>query len=140
MFYFIDRERKEFKVKMLNHKCDTPHCVSHRMPWMSRFLTYVYKRNEQTSSVTVNYHRRLSNVVRRVATCKPGKPRLTSFPETLALFFIQFLSFRKIKVQDRQNGPSKLFRAYQKKLAGYAPGSINISNTWLGTKSTELLL
>ena len=48
----------------------------------------------------------LSN--RRVATCKPGKPGLTSFSETLALFFIQFLSFRKMKVQGRQNGPSGL--------------------------------
>ena len=45
----------------------------------------------------------------RVATCKPGKFGLTSFSETLALFFIQFLSFRKMKIQDRQNGPSKLF-------------------------------
>ena len=45
---------------------------------------------------------------RRVATCKPGKPGLTRFSETLALFFIQFLSFRKMKVQDRQNGPSGL--------------------------------
>ena len=60
---------------------------------------------------------------RRVATCKPGKPGLTSFSETLALFFVQFLSFPKMKVQDRQNGPSKSFRAYQKKLAGYAPAS-----------------
>ena len=47
-------------------------------------------------------------VVRRVATCKPGKPGLTSFSETLALFFSQFLSFRKMKVQDKQNGPSGL--------------------------------
>ena len=46
--------------------------------------------------------------IRRVATCKPGKPGLTSFSETLALFFIQILSFRKMKVQDRQNGPSGL--------------------------------
>ena len=46
--------------------------------------------------------------IRRVATCKPGKPGLTSFSETLALFFIQLLSFRKMKVQDRQNGPSGL--------------------------------
>ena len=46
--------------------------------------------------------------IRRVATCKPGKPGLTSFSETLALFFIQFLSFRKMKLQDRQNGPSGL--------------------------------
>ena len=45
---------------------------------------------------------------RRVATCKQGKPGLTSFSETLALFFIQFLSFRKMRVQDRQNGPSGL--------------------------------
>ena len=45
---------------------------------------------------------------RRVATCKPGKPGLTNFSETLALFFIQFLSFRKMKVQGRQNGPSGL--------------------------------
>ena len=59
--------------------------------------------------------------IRRVATCKPGKPGLTSFSETLALFFIQFLSFRKMKVQNTQNGPSKSFRAYQKKLVGYAP-------------------
>ena len=47
-------------------------------------------------------------IVRSVATYKPGKPGLTSFSETLALFFIQFLSFRKMKVQDRQNGPSGL--------------------------------
>ena len=59
-----------------------------------------------------------------VATCKPGKPGLTNFSETLAFFFIQFISFRKMKVQDRQNGPSKSFRAYQKKLAGYAPGDV----------------
>ena len=45
---------------------------------------------------------------RRVATCKPSKPGLTSFSESLAFFFIQFLSFRKMKVQDRQNGPSGL--------------------------------
>ena len=50
-----------------------------------------------------------NNIVsRRVATCKPGKPRLTIFSETLALFFVQFLSFRKMKAQDRQNGPSGL--------------------------------
>ena len=61
---------------------------------------------------------------RRVATCKPDKPGLTSFSETLALFFVQFLSFWKIKVHDRQNSPSKSFQAYQKKLAGYAPGII----------------
>ena len=47
-------------------------------------------------------------VVRRVATCKPGKPGLNCFSETLALFFSQFLSFRKMKVQDKQNGPSGL--------------------------------
>ena len=47
-------------------------------------------------------------IVRRVATYKPGKPGFTSFSETLALFFIQFLLFRKMKVQDRQNGPSGL--------------------------------
>ena len=28
-----------------------------------------------------------------------------------------------MKVQDKQNGPSKSFRAYQKKLASYAPAS-----------------
>ena len=42
-----------------------------------------------------------------VATCKPGTG-LTSFSETLAIFFIQFLSFQKIEVQYRQNGPSGL--------------------------------
>ena len=47
-------------------------------------------------------------MIRRVATCKPGMPGLTSFSETLTLFFIQFLSFRKTKVQDKQNGPSGL--------------------------------
>ena len=47
-------------------------------------------------------------IVRRVAACKPGKPGLTSFSETLALFFMQFFSFRKMKVKDRQNGPSGL--------------------------------
>ena len=45
----------------------------------------------------------LKRTNRRVATCKPGKPGLTSYSETLALVFIQFLSFRKMKVQDRQN-------------------------------------
>ena len=45
---------------------------------------------------------------RRVATCKPGRPGLTSFSETLVVFFIQFLSFGKMKAQDRQNGPSGL--------------------------------
>ena len=40
------------------------------------------------------------NITRRVATCKPGKPGLTSFSETLALSFIQ-------KVQDRRNDPSE---------------------------------
>ena len=65
---------------------------------------------------------KLCSTVRSVASCKPGKPGLTSFSETLAPFFIQFLSFRKMKVQDRQKGPSKSFRAYQKKkLASYAP-------------------
>ena len=29
-----------------------------------------------------------------------------------------------MKVQDRQNGPLKSFRVYQKKLAGYAPNSL----------------
>ena len=47
-------------------------------------------------------------IVRHVAACKPGKPGLTSFSETLALFFMQFFSFRKMKVKDRQNGPSGL--------------------------------
>ena len=47
-------------------------------------------------------------IIRRVATCKQGKPGLTSFSETLTIFSIQFLSFRKMKVQDRQNGPSGL--------------------------------
>ena len=56
---------------------------------------------------------------RRVATYKPGKPGLTGFSETLALYFIQFLSLRKMKVQDRQNGPSDL--PLRKKLAGYVP-------------------
>ena len=50
-------------------------------------------------------------MIRRVATFKPGKPGLTSFSETLALFFVQFLSFRKMKVQARQNGPSKSYYA-----------------------------
>ena len=47
--------------------------------------------------------------IRRVAICKPGKPGLTSFSETVALFFTQFISFRKMKVQDKQNSSSKLF-------------------------------
>ena len=36
----------------------------------------------------------MANTTRCVATCQPGKPGLTSFSETLALFFIQFLSFQ----------------------------------------------
>ena len=59
-------------------------------------------------------------VTRLEATCKLGKPGLTSFSETLALFFIQFLSFRKMKVLDRQNAPSGL---PEKKMACYAPGN-----------------
>ena len=55
---------------------------------------------------------------RRVATCKPGKPRLTIFSETLALFFIQF-SFIS---ENEGTGQTKwsLGRT-RKKLAGYAP-------------------
>ena len=62
----------------------------------------------------------IKSYVRGVATCtcKPDKPGLTSFSEALALFFIQFLSFRKMKVQERQKGPLGL---PEKKLAGYAP-------------------
>ena len=71
------------------------------------------------------------DVIRRVATCKPEKPGLTSFSETLAVFFIQFLSFQKMKVQDRQNGPSKSFWAYQKKLAGYAPGHNHVITSFM---------
>ena len=51
---------------------------------------------------------REKNTGRRVATCKPGKPGLTNFSKTLALFFIQFLSFWKMRIQDRQNSPSGL--------------------------------
>ena len=70
------------------------------------------------------------NLPRHVATCKPGMPGLTSFSETLILFFVQFLSFRKMKVQDRQNCPSKSFRAYQKKLAGYTPVNSICKSSW----------
>ena len=65
---------------------------------------------------------------RRVATCKPGKPGLTSFSETLALFFIRF---RKMKVQDRQNGPSKSFRAYQKKTGWLHAYRVNYKRFYL---------
>ena len=52
----------------------------------------------------------IKSYVRGVATCtrKPDKPGLTSLSETLALFFIQFLLFRKMNVQERQKGPSGL--------------------------------
>ena len=85
-----------------------------------------------TYGTTIEWCKRAN---RRVAICKPGKPGLTSFSETLALFLIQFLSFRKMKLQDRQNYPSKSFRAYQKKLAGYATGKYAVLwLTWLFTK------
>ena len=57
-----------------------------------------------TDVTTGTYHR-------RVATCESGKSGLASFSETQALFFIQFVSFRKMKVQARQNGPSKSYYA-----------------------------
>ena len=38
---------------------------------------------------------KLTVVVRRVATCKPGKPGLTSFSETLALSSSNFFHFGK---------------------------------------------
>ena len=47
---------------------------------------------------TYNIGGKACQSLRRVATCKPGKPGLTSFSETLTLFFIQFLLFRKMKV------------------------------------------
>ena len=56
---------------------------------------------------------------RHVAICKPGKPGFTSFSKTLALFFIQFFSFWKMKVYRTDK---MVPRAYQKKLAGYMPG------------------
>ena len=63
---------------------------------------------------TMKNHK-FSSVCSRIATCKPGKPGLTSFSEILALFFVRFLSFRKMKLQDIQNGRSKTFQAYLKK-------------------------
>ena len=73
-------------------------------------ITYLHEANIGTEvccqlSLYKSY---FITTVRHVATCKPDKPGLTSFSEALALFFIQFLSFWKIKVQDRQNGPSGL--------------------------------
>lgn len=50
-----------------------------------------------------------SRLFRRLATSRPVQPGLTSFLETLALFFIQFFSFRIIKLQDICNDPSKTF-------------------------------
>ena len=50
--------------------------------------------------IITNLPTELGETGRRVATCKPGKLGLTSFSETLALFFIQFLSFGKMpKIQ-----------------------------------------
>ena len=55
---------------------------------------------------------------RRVATCKPGKPRLTSFSETLVLFFIQFFFIS----ENEDTGQTKWSLGLtRKKLAGYAP-------------------
>ena len=50
-----------------------------------------------------------------VGQVSPGLPVFVK-PQ-VALFFIQLLSFRKMKLQDRQNGP----RAYKQKLAGLRP-------------------
>ena len=52
-------------------------------------------------------------MIRRVATCKPGMPGLTSFSETLTLFF----HFGKRRYRTNKMVP----RAYQKNLAGYVP-------------------
>ena len=72
---------------------------------------------------------KVSMVTRRVATCKPGKPGLASFSKTQSIFLIQFLSFRKMKVRDRQNGPSGL--PEKNWLATRLVTSINNSSTKL---------
>ena len=69
-----------------------------------------------------NYHVTVST--RHVATCKLGKPRLTSFSETLALFFIQFVSFWKMKVVRTDK---MVPWVYQKKVAGYTPVNTTIA-------------
>ena len=79
--------------------------------WCAHALPHILLSTSTLKVSDLYYHCRIqctvsqlssSNLVhRRVATCKPGKAY--SFSETLALFFIQFLSFRKMKVQDRQN-------------------------------------
>ena len=75
---------------------------------------------------------RVENIkIWRVATCTLDKPGLNSFSETLALFFIQFFSFRKMKVQARQNGPSKSFRAYQKTRLKIVSQNKNYENVFL---------
>ena len=87
-------------------------------------------------------HRRIAipkcqhTVSRRVATCKPGKFGVTSFFDTLALFFIRlFLSFRKMKVQDRQKKPP---RAYQKKHSKTSFEK-NCSSAWASTLNMGLI-
>ena len=82
--------------------------------WDQNLFTWLQTENNQPplprklpqkslSIITLHFAQANDYIIRRVATCKPGKPGRTSFSETLALFFIQFLSFRKMKVQDRQN-------------------------------------
>ena len=57
---------------------------------------------------------------RRVATCKPGKPGLTSLSETRVGTFLHSISF--ISEDECTRTDKTVPRAYQKKLAGYAPG------------------
>ena len=64
-------------------------------------------------------------LLRPVATCKPGKPRPTTFSETLALFLhpISFIS------ENEGTGQIKWSLGLtRKKLAGFAPAS---SMDWL---------
>ena len=69
-----------------------------------------------------------ASVCRHVATCKPGKPGLTSFSETRASTFLHSVSF--ISEDEGTRKDKTLPRAYQKKLAGYA-----LEIVWCGSTS-----
>ena len=87
---------------------------------------------------------------RRVVTSKPFKPGLTSFSETLALFFIQCLSFLKTKLQNRKNDSQayKIFLNFgtflhpfsliwENEATGQKNGPLAYKQNWLATLLEE---
>ena len=101
-FCFCQRisDCKEIEISKLFEIWWVPNCCLF-LGWRWSFRLKYFSQDHRLKSANIIAVDKFN--IRRVATCMPGKPGPTSFSKTLALFFIQFVSFRKMKVRDGQN-------------------------------------